>query len=282
MDLEKTSEETTAAATDSAGPEPANGAQLDALAQPNGEVKTAPSGDPPASTPTAPKTEAAAPDADEVAPKKKKKKKKKKAKGPEPEPIQPIPGFAVAAIAVAAVAVIALIAVTVVGVVQWRRADHASSQHNDRLNAAQTAGTFGEALLTYDSVNPTATLNRLKAMATAAYQPRIEQARKDALTGPSQQGAKTTSTAHAENVYVTEVAGQSADAICQTSWVVSSAGQSAPPVEFYLKVGLKKQGGAWKVDSVSGLAAQQPGGTTTPTTPTSPTTTPTTAPRPGG
>jgi Mce-associated membrane protein len=326
VDLGKTSEETTTAATDAEPADPGNGAQSAAdgqttglakpgngtraggEAQPTSDAQAAgeappaaqaitpgevpateapPSGEASINSGEAPAAlatethadgETQAPVAGEVAPKKKKKKKKKKAKAPEPQPRQPVPTWR---IAVAAAVIVAVIAVAVVGVVQWRRADHLASQKGDRLNAAQTAGTFAEALLTYDSGNPTATLNRLKAMATATYQPKIEQARKDAVTGPTPQANKTTSTAHAENVYLTEVAGQSADAICQTSWVVSSAGQTAPAVEFYLKVGLKKQGGAWKVDNVSGLAAQQPTGTNPPTT-NPPTSAPTTTPRPGG
>jgi hypothetical protein len=171
------------------------------------------------------------------------------------------------------VAFIVIVAIAIVGILEWRRADRLSSQRNDRLNASQAAGTFAEALLTYDSANPTATLNRLKTMATASYQPKIEQARSSALSGPAQQ-SKTTSTAHVENTYITEVDGSSADAVCQTSWLVSSAGQTAPAVDFYLKVALKRQGGTWKVDNVAGLAAVQPPGAGTP----APTTPPTTAP----
>jgi type II secretory pathway pseudopilin PulG len=170
------------------------------------------------------------------------------------------------------VAFVVIVIVAVVGIVQWRRADRLSSQRNDRLNASQAAGAFAEALLTYDSANPTATLTRLKTMATTSYQPKIEQARSSALSGPAQQN-KTTSTAHVENTYITEVDGNSADAVCQTSWLVSSAGQTAPAVDFYLKVALKRQGGSWKIDNVAGLAAVQPPGAAAPSPSPSPSST---------
>jgi hypothetical protein len=204
--------------------------------------------------------------------KKKKKKKKNKSKSAKlDEPAPPVRGPVTAGVAATVVAFGLLVVIVVVlGLLEWHRADNLASDRNDRQAAAQVAGGFAQALLTYDSRIPTANLDRLKAMATPTYQPKVEQARNAALTSPSQKPAQTNATASVENVYITELSNHSASAICQANWLVTAGSQTAPPLDFYVKIDLKQQGGVWKVDNVLGVAALTPAGSppASPSTPT--------------
>ena len=156
---------------------------------------------------------------------------------------------------------VAVIAI-VFAVLQWRRADHASSKGHTRLAAARVAGQFAQILLTFDSNNPAGSLDGLQRLATPAYQPRVNSARGAAGAAQPPSAGHSTTTAEVENVYLTELSSGTAHAVTQVSWVVATNGQSAPPVEFWLQIDLKRLGGTWKVDNVNGIAARSPNGST--------------------
>lgn len=181
----------------------------------------------------------------------------------------------------AAVGAVVLVVAVVVAVVEWRHADSVGAAAGDRIAVSEVAGAFAQDLLTFDSAHPTAQLNRLKAMATAAYEPKIAQARQAALSG-STSSVQTRATAAVTQVFLTEVSGDSASAVCEATWVVTSAGQVAPPLDFYVKIGLRRVDGTWKVNNVLGLAALASGSgssgssSSSPTSTTTPSTTGTT------
>src|SRR5581483_5061752 len=110
-------------------------------------------------------------------PKKKKGKKKPKVVVQEITPAWVWWGAAVAALLV----VVALTA----AVLQWQRADDAAAERHARQAAGEVAGEFSQTLFTYDAANPTASLDRLRQLATTAYQPKVDSARQTAAGSPA-------------------------------------------------------------------------------------------------
>jgi hypothetical protein len=150
----------------------------------------------------------------------------------------------------AAVVVVAV----VFAVTQWRDADSLNSSAQDRLAAQRTAGTFSEDLLTIDSSNPGPSLDRLKSLATSSYQPKIAAAQQAAVARSSS-SVRTTTTASTRDVFLTEIVDDQASAVCDERWLVTSNGRPSAPLDFYVKIDLRKVSGAWKVNGVSGLTA---------------------------
>jgi hypothetical protein len=110
-------------------------------------------------------------------------------------------------------------------------------------------------LFTFNSAKPTANLDRLQALATTAYKPRVDAARKVAVSDqvPGQQAL--TSTTHVTDVYLTEIDGDTAHAVTRGTWDVSSGSEHAQ-LALYLRIDLRRQHGAWKVDSANGVTAR--------------------------
>ena len=172
----------------------------------------------------------------------------------------------------AAIGAVVLVVAVVLALVEWRHADAVGASAGDRTDASQVAGTFTQDLLTFDSTQPTAQLNRLKAMATTAYEPKIAQARQAALSG-STSSVQTKATAEITQVFLTDVSGDRASAVCEATWELTSAGQLSPPLDFYVKIDLRKVAGTWKVNNVLGLAALASGSGSSGSSSSSPTTT---------
>jgi hypothetical protein len=207
--------------------------------------------------------------AEASAPKDKKKGKKKKRKVVVQEVV---PTWARVA---GAVAVLLVVLLAVTTYTQRNHADDLRSAARDRTAAERVAGEFAETLFTFDGAHPTASLDRLKQLATSAYQPKVDEARQTALAGGSQGQTQANMTAHVTDVYLTELAGSQAHAVTRADWVLNASGQTLA-LDLYLRIDLKREGGSWKVDAVTALTAKEPQSATTSTT--TPGATPTTAP----
>jgi hypothetical protein len=167
-----------------------------------------------------------------------------------------------AAVATAAV----VITLAVVAVSQRRHADDVTGEARDRTAAERIAGEFSQTLFTFDAARPTANLDRLKALATKAYQPKVDDARQTALAGSTGDTTEAAMSAQVTDVYLTELQGDEAHAVTRSDWVLKAGGQTLE-LDLYLLVDLKREGGAWKVDTVSALTAKQPPGATPTTEP---------------
>lgn len=165
----------------------------------------------------------------------------------------------------AAAMALVLIVLAVVAVQQHGRADDAKAERRDRKAAEIVAGDFAQTLFTFDGSDPTASLDKLKRLATAAYQPKVDDARQTALAGKGEGDTTAAMTARVTDVYLTELDGDEAHAVTRADWLLNASGQTLA-LDLYLRIDLKREGGAWKVDTVSALTAKQPPGSTTATT----------------
>ena len=172
--------------------------------------------------------------------------------------------------------VVVLAGLAIVAVQQGRHADRVTAQAHDRTAAERVAGEFSETLFTFEAAKPTAHLDRLKELATKAYQPKVDEARQTALAGSTAGASQASMTSHVTDVYLTELTGDQAHAVTRSDWVLTAGGQTLD-LDLYLQIDLRREGGTWKVDTVSALTAKQPkGAATTTTAPASGTTTPST------
>ncbi len=161
--------------------------------------------------------------------------------------------------------VVVVAALAIVAVQQSRHADDVTSEAHDRTAAERVAGEFSETLFTFDATSPTAHLDRLRQLATKAYQPKVDEARQTALAGGTTGATQASMTAHVTDVYLTELSGDQAHAVTRSDWVLTAGGQTLS-LDLYLQVDLKRDGGTWKVNTVSALTAKQPTAATTTTT----------------
>jgi hypothetical protein len=148
---------------------------------------------------------------------------------------------------------VGVLAVTTV--VQGNRASDARAEARQRTAAERVAGEFAEVLFTFQSTKPTANLDRLQALATAAYKPRVDAARKVAVTDQIPGEAALSSTTHITDVYLTEIDGDTAHAVTRGTWEVSSGAERAQ-LALYLRIDLRREHGTWKVDAANGITAR--------------------------
>jgi hypothetical protein len=167
---------------------------------------------------------------------------------------------------VGAIGAVLLIVLAVTTVLQGNRASDLRSEAHDRTAAERVAGEFSEALFTFQSTKPTANLGRLKALATTDYKPRVDAARKVAVTDQVSGAKQLASTIHVTDVYLTELDGDDAHAVTRGSWEVSSGSEKAE-LALYLRIDLKKQHGKWKVDGANGVTARPAASDTSSPTP---------------
>jgi Mce-associated membrane protein len=178
---------------------------------------------------------------------------------------------------IGAIGAVLLIVLAVTTVLQGNRASDLRSKAHDRTAAERVAGEFAEALFTFQSAKPTANLDRLKELATTSYKPRVDAARKVAVTDQVSGKQELTSTTHVTDVYLTEIDSDSAHAVTRGSWEVSSGSERAA-LALYLRIDLKKQHGQWKVDSANGVTARPAASDTSSPTPAPTSSTSTTGP----
>ncbi|MGH9186369.1 MAG: hypothetical protein ACRD0U_11235, partial [Acidimicrobiales bacterium] len=148
----------------------------------------------------------------------------------------------------------ALVAVLAVGlaVIYLRKADDAraerDAERDDRSEAAQVAGQFVQALLTYDSDDPTASIDELESLATDEYREQIEDPR-DAIVPDTGEGEDAAIVSQVDGVYIRDADADAVEAVGTVTSIFTAGGQSLP-VGWYVRLELKRQGDEWRVDKV--------------------------------
>jgi Mce-associated membrane protein len=145
--------------------------------------------------------------------------------------------------------------------IQWRhtsdldrRVNGLQSADATRRDVATAAGTFGEALLSYDYSDLNAARTRVLALATDSF----GQQYTTAFTGGLDVAItklKATSKATVDSVYISDLIGDTAKAVVTLDSEVHSTAGTRRTVGSYLDLTLKRENGAWKVDTVTSVAA---------------------------
>lgn len=190
----------------------------------------------------------------------------------EPEP-ERLPDRRRWAVPVTAVLALLFVGASAVALVQWRRADDLRAGEDERRAVASAAGRFGQALLSYDFDDLTTARGRVLALATDRFAKEYTTAftggLDDAITK-----LQARSQASVRDVYVTDVIGDSARAVVTLDSEVRSTAGTRRTVSSYLDMTLVRQGGRWRIDTVTSVAAldQKTTSATTSTTSTTSTT----------
>lgn len=190
---------------------------------------------------------------------------------PEPAP-EPPPGPPAATVAgsrapflvAAGLAVVFAVAAAVLAVIAAGRDEDGA----ERLR--ETAGRFGEALVSYDYHDPQAHRDTVLGFATGSFRDEYEAAFDQGLAKVITE-VKAVSRGHVKDVYLSAVDEERAQAIVVVD--IDHEGTSGPNTlyDVYFRLTLVKIDGRWKVDQVTDLNFDPAGnavtpGTTTPTT----------------
>jgi hypothetical protein len=172
---------------------------------------------------------------------------------PAPGPRRSAAFVLVTSLAVALAVAVAVLAVLLAG-------DGGGSSRLDEVRRA--AGTFGEALVTYDYHEPEAHRDAVLALSTGSfrqeYQDAFDQGLSDVITEVEAVASGT-----AKEVYVSELGG--ADALAIVVLDVDVTGVSGPRTQhdLYIRLTFVEVKGEWKVDQVTDLNFDPGSATTT-------------------
>lgn len=170
------------------------------------------------------------------------------------------PGRSAAFVLVTSLAVALAVAVAVLAVLL--AGDDGDAERVDEVRRA--AGTFGEALLTYDYQDPEAHRDQVLALSTGSFRQEYEEAF-DAGLGPMISGAEAVSRGVAKDVYVSELGEADAQAIVVLDIEITGIAGPRTLRDFYVRLTFVEVKGEWKVDQVTDLKID-PGAATTSTT----------------
>lgn len=157
---------------------------------------------------------------------------------------------------VAATLVLLLVLATVLGALQWRRAGGLASDAKTQRDIATTAAAFGEALLSYDFDDLSAARDRVVNLATEDFGKSYSETFRAGLRTIITR-LKATAEATVRDVYVTEASADKAKAMVVLDSKVRSSAGVRELVGSYLEMELRREGGTWKVDAVTAVAAAQ-------------------------
>lgn len=174
------------------------------------------------------------------------------------------PGFVVAA-SLAALFAVATVVLAVLLLAQGDDGDEPSELR-------QAAGRFGEALVTYDFHDPEAHRDGVLSLATGSFRQDYEDAFNRGL-GQIITQVQAVSRGSVNDVYLTSVDDEQAQAIVSLDIEVSGTSGERTLLDQYVLLTLVRVGGEWKVDQVTDLsfpatgagAPPVTGGTTTTT-----------------
>jgi hypothetical protein len=161
----------------------------------------------------------------------------------------------VTSLAVALAVAVGVLAVLLAG-------DDGGSGRIDEVRRA--AGTFGEALLTYDYQDPETHRDTVLALSTGSFRQEYEEAF-DAGLGPMISGAEAVSRGVAKDVYVSELGEADAQAIVVLDVEITGIAGPRTLRDFYVRLTFVEVKGEWRVDQVTDLKID-PGAATTSTT----------------
>ena len=160
----------------------------------------------------------------------------------------------VTSLAVALAVAVAVLAVLLAG-------DEESAGRIEEVRRA--AGTFGEALVTYDYHDPEAHRDAVLALSTGSfrdeYQDAFEQGLSEVITE-----VEAVSTGFATDIYVSELGEADAQAIVVLDVEVTGVAGPRTQRDLYIRLTFVEVGGEWKVDQVTDLNFD-PGSVTTTT-----------------
>ncbi len=162
------------------------------------------------------------------------------------------PGWVLVAVAVCAVALL--------GITAWSllRADDLASQQDDRRAAASVAGRFASATMSYDHRDLEGSLAAVTDLATRDYAETYQNAFFEELQ-PVVDELRARGRVHVRDVYVSEIGDDTATAVVSFDAVIRSTIGTRRLTGSYVRVDLKKEGGAWKADDLTFLATTQQG-----------------------
>jgi hypothetical protein len=150
--------------------------------------------------------------------------------------------------------VVLVLAFTItIAVLQLTRADRLAHTESDRRAAAGTASSFGRDLYTYSYDNLGAARSNLLALATARFAKNYDAQYAQGLQATLQR-LKVDASATAEQVYMTTGSGTQATAVVELATDLRTPGTSHRGLS-YLQLGLIKQDGKWKVDTVQTIGS---------------------------
>lgn len=182
------------------------------------------------------------------------------AAGPEPAPPHPagapaprrLPVATVLAVLFAAVAVfLAFVATSLQG--------ELDDEREERRAVGRVAGTFSEAILTFDVDDLDATRERVLELATGDFAREFE----EGFAGLAElvQTASSSARATVDDVFVGEIDGGEASAITVVDLVADGPSGPRSVADTYLRLSLVRVDGEWRVDGVTSLNfAQAPAG----------------------
>jgi Mce-associated membrane protein len=179
---------------------------------------------------------------------------------PDPDGPRRSPAFIlVTSLAVALAVAVAVLVVLLAG----------EDDGSDRLEAVQqAAGTFGEALVTYDYKDPGAHRDAVLELSTGSFRDEYEDAFDQGLSAVITE-VKATSTGFAKDIYVSEIGESDAQAIVVLDVDVDGVAGPRTQRDLYVRLTFVEVDGEWKVDQVTDLNFD-PGAATTTTTSTAP------------
>ncbi|MGI5330522.1 hypothetical protein [Actinomadura nitritigenes] len=147
-----------------------------------------------------------------------------------------------------------LIASIVTAGLQWHRADEADARADERRQVGDSAGRFGQALLSYDHTRLQAARNRVLSLASDDFAKTYDQAFTGGLEGIITK-LKADASATVRTVYVGDVDGSNARAVVVMDSEVHSTAGTRSVLGSYLDMKLARSHGSWKVTEVTSIGA---------------------------
>ena len=134
---------------------------------------------------------------------------------------------------------------------------------SDRLDAVrEAAGTFGEALVTYDYHDPEAHRDAVLALSTGSFSEEYEDAFDAGLSEVITE-VEAVSTGVAKDIYVSELGDADAQAIVVLDVDVDGVAGPRTQRDLYVRLTFVEVDGKWKVDQVTDLNFDPGAGTST-------------------
>ncbi|MEU9021290.1 hypothetical protein [Actinomadura sp. NPDC048394] len=165
-----------------------------------------------------------------------------------------IAGLLTGQVAARLLVVAVLIASIVTAGLQWHRADKADTREDVRRQVGDSAGRFGQALLSYDHTRLQAARNRVLSLASDDFAKTYDQAFTGGLEGIITK-LKADASATVRTVYIGDVDGSNARAVVVMDSEVHSTAGTRSVLGSYLDMKLARSHGTWKVTEVTSIGA---------------------------
>lgn len=155
---------------------------------------------------------------------------------------------------VAILLAVALVIVAGLAVLEWRSGSDLSAEKSARRAVATRSGAFGKALMTYDYRNMPQARDAVLRLTAGTFTD-MYKGQFDAAVAPAATREQAVSTASVTGVFVGDVDGDTAAAIVVVDSQVRSPAGTKKTTGTHLELKLTRQGGRWKVTTVTPLGA---------------------------